>query len=1852
MKTRPDCVRFMERAAIFAFLLAFTFVAAHGQQLSIDQLSKNVWKRIYNATQADDPQWLAADDDGDGLTNGEEIAAGTDPFSPGSTLQISDTTVSGGLVHFTFPTLKGKFYTLQKSTNISNPSSWTAVVPAAQVKGTNNDATLDAPYAVNTFFRVLVQDVDTDGDGVSDWAEMKLGLDPNSTQSNGSTDAYGRPLLDSEYASNNFNGENIVTVSAVGDDAQATQPDAGQTATDLGAFTITRTGLPTVLKAATVNLTIAGNAVAGQAYQALPSSVLMPAGVRTVTLSVVPLAANGATALKAPVTVSVAIQPGGGYTVGSGALAGVTISPSNTPTGSGLTGVYYNNAATPYASTVNFNPANQVATRTDATVDFKWSATQGTSAGLPAGVTPSSFCVRWTGQVQPQYTETYFFDVYARQGCVLKVGGQTIINNWSNLTTLTDMVGSITLQAGLRYDIQLDYFSNSGNAVSETHLQWYSNSQPKQVIPTGRLYPATSGATAAPPTITSSPVAYAFLNQPFSFDITTGSGQANTTIAITGGTLPAGLTYSQTLSATTGLPIGRISGTPTQAGDFQLVVTATNTAGSGSAALELQVLDSGNGITKEVWTNLSGSGVASIPTGTTPNLTANVTSFEDTDTSYGDNYGVRMRGYVMVPTSGFYYYWIASSGASELWISNDDEPVNKVKRATSAGTTSRKWSAAASQKSGWLELQAGIKYYVEVLHRGTTASANNLAIGFKADATGNNTALADGAGVVPGYLLWKYYAPAIAYSSDGSGAGDLFFTKMSSEGGAVTTASGLCTLRLNAAGTQATVRFNYAGLTTAVTGKHIHNDPYLTNPSQIIFDMDTAVPNSDGSYTWDLAPVGTFTKASDIVQCIREGKTYINIHTVNYPNGEIRGNLTIANGAQQFVPPAAPPSFTLPSSPSDAEAARFLTQATFGPNPADIAAVKASGFPAWIDAQFAVTPTHMMNNVFNTQDVNNRYPDEQVYNGFWRNSITAQDQLRQRVAFSLSQIMVTSFIGLLDNNSRAVGSYYDVLVDNAFSNYRTLLKNVTLHPAMGRYLDMLGNRNGDITTGRIPNENYAREINQLFSIGLNRLWPDGSLILDSKFSPIPTYDQSVIQGYARVFTGWNYAQPRQGNNRLPVNFGSYNDLTGWLQPMSLFPANGTAGTSTVYHELGSKKLLNNTWLPAATVTAPNTTFTDTDPTSPYYGENMFDRNGLIDLDRALDAIFYNDNVGPFICRQLIQRLVTSNPSPGYVYRVVQAFNGERTWDGRVTGVRGDLKEVVKAILLDYEARSTAMLASSTFGKQREPILRVTTPARYFLSKPVSGTFTQSSTYNATTNPFPNRIRVDIQGDLLVGINEWVALRFNSLSSGSPLPPSTIDTRNWYWTRTAPTFTQAGASAPRTNPSLYVDAFGVMGATYRQAGALVPATVDINADTFTATAHGLTAGQLVYIVSSGTIPGGVSASTQYFVKNPTANTFQISLTNNGTAVNLTSVGSGTIYFQLTSGTTITLSGFTTGGVSSGATTHNIPLGGSVYLRFFGAGAPADGIYTVSSLIPASSSAYNGTIFTVTAGSSGSSNGQPACLTRLQSCSYTPSTTTINVYSPVPHGLVTGNQVYITDNSGTSLPITGKYSVTNVPNGTDGLPDPYRFQIAYNGTGNTSLAISNMWVFPLVAPNLDRTGTLDFYNSTWIMNQTDQDSTTASLGQTPMRSTTVFNFYYPDYAYPGDLALNGVTTPEFQLTSDTNIMLLTNFIEQGIQASGLSDGRTSFRSGGGAIVLDMSALCTTAYTSNANIGLLVDKLNVELMGGTMSTAMRNAIVAYVGNTANFPYTTPTTTQMRDRVRAVVHLILTSTEFAIQR
>ena len=709
---------------------------------------------------------------------------------------------------------------------------------------------------------------------------------------------------------------------------------------------------------------------------------------------------------------------------------------------------------------------------------------------------------------------------------------------------------------------------------------------------------------------------------------------------------------------------GVLSGTPTAAGIYQFTLTTTNSSGTGSLVMTIEVLATPSQLTREIWTSgVSGTSLASVPWTTPPTATATVSNAENSDTDSGVNTGERLRGYFTAPTTGNYYFWIAASNAAELWISNDSEPVNKVLRASVSGTStvpSKTWNTQANQKSAWLSLTAGRKYYVEALHNtGATGAGNHLSIAWYVDPTGKTTnpvsngcppAPASTGGVIPGYVLSPWDNPPTTTIP-----GTLYVTNLQgAEGLSGITGTGGAFLRVN--GNSAILQLNYSGLTSGATARTIQN-----SAGTVLFDInaqDKNYPNlksSDGGYSWNLS-------ASDL-SALQSGNVRIRISTVNHPTGELTGTFGITAGSQTAPPAPAYPSWSDQHASNDAANSRFLTQATFGPSPSDMTYVKNNGYRAWIDNQFALSPTknvpYILANLSN--DPQNPYGSTLMFNSWWKNSVTAQDQLRQRAAFALSQILVVSDVGPLNNNGRVLADYYDNLLDTCFGNFRDILKQVTLSPAMGVYLDMRANSKGDISTGLHPNENYAREILQLFSAGLYRIWPDGSLVLNSSGQAVPTYDQSVITGYARVFTGWNWGQSLS-SGRLPTNFSP---SSNYLDPMVLVPTK---------HELGTKILLDNVMLPAATVTSQSDT--STDPSSTYSIQstdpalgagnlvtttitNNYDLNGIKDLEAALDKIMENSAVGPYICRQLIQRLVTSDPKPAYVHRVVRAFNGER-----------------------------------------------------------------------------------------------------------------------------------------------------------------------------------------------------------------------------------------------------------------------------------------------------------------------------------------------------------------------------------------------------------------------------------------------------------------------------------------------------------------------------------------------------------------------------------------------------------------
>ncbi|WP_223621233.1 DUF1800 family protein [Lysobacter sp. ESA13C] len=384
---------------------------------------------------------------------------------------------------------------------------------------------------------------------------------------------------------------------------------------------------------------------------------------------------------------------------------------------------------------------------------------------------------------------------------------------------------------------------------------------------------------------------------------------------------------------------------------------------------------------------------------------------------------------------------------------------------------------------------------------------------------------------------------------------------------------------------------------------------------------------------------------------------------------------------------------------TDGEAARFLAQATFGPTREDIDRLKQIGYTAWINEQIGFPASSQLTFLKNARV---RRPDD--FSRDWRldawfvnavggkdpikpTLIVHRDQLRQRVAFALSQIMVVSDATSdpLYHASYGMSHYYDTLARDAFGNYRTLLEDVTLHPVMGIYLSMLQNRKPDPVNNIRPDENFAREVMQLFSVGLVQLKQDGTPLLDAAQNPIPTYGQDTVRGFAHVFTGWTF-KGCQAEGSFDCYFYEV-DAPAWVSPMENHAA---------YHASAQEKQL----LLYPGVSLPG-------------GKLAGGGSGRGDLSAALDNIFNHPNVGPFIGKQLIQRLVTSNPSPAYVGRVAAAF------DNNGQGVRGDLRAVVSAILLDPEARDPAAQPAH-FGKVREPILRLTHLWRALKGKSKSG----------------------------------------------------------------------------------------------------------------------------------------------------------------------------------------------------------------------------------------------------------------------------------------------------------------------------------------------------------------------------------------------------------------------------------------------------------------------------------------------------------------------------------------------------
>ena len=399
-------------------------------------------------------------------------------------------------------------------------------------------------------------------------------------------------------------------------------------------------------------------------------------------------------------------------------------------------------------------------------------------------------------------------------------------------------------------------------------------------------------------------------------------------------------------------------------------------------------------------------------------------------------------------------------------------------------------------------------------------------------------------------------------------------------------------------------------------------------------------------------------------------------------------------------PAAAKSLFPTPLVQAEADAVRLLEQATFGPNDASIQHVMDMGAVLWVEQQLSMAPTRYTaftpwpstrpDTCVNDSTLpltptsycqRDNYSLFQLQREFFVNALTAPDQLRQRVAFALSQILVTS--GTEISLAYAMQRYQQILSDLAFGNFRDILTQVTLSPAMGRYLDMVNNLKPNTTTGVEPNENYAREFLQLFSLGTVELGPDGTPLLDSYGKTIAAYSQEDVEGFAHVFTGWTYplAPGATARNLNP----SYYD--------------GAMNERTQYHDYSAKELIDGGAPANLTMSA--------------------------DLANAINVVFNHPNVGPFISKQLIQKLVTGNPSPEYVARVAAIFNNNGA------GVRGDMRSVVRAILLDFEARGIAK-DEPGYGRLREPAQFVVALARA-LNASSDGVFLRSQA-NAMLQP--------------------------------------------------------------------------------------------------------------------------------------------------------------------------------------------------------------------------------------------------------------------------------------------------------------------------------------------------------------------------------------------------------------------------------------------------------------------------------------------------------------------------------------
>jgi len=664
------------------------------------------------------------------------------------------------------------------------------------------------------------------------------------------------------------------------------------------------------------------------------------------------------------------------------------------------------------------------------------------------------------------------------------------------------------------------------------------------------------------------------------------------------------------------------------AGTYRLLLTVTDGEVTRSDTVELRLraaLAAGTGsILAEIYRDIPGYWVtdltrhAKFPDAPDERFQLPVA---ESPRNQGDNFGLVLRGYLHAPSTGIYRFNVSADDWGEVFLGTDDRPETKSLLCFSpAGVNVYEWRRFPDyQLSRPVSLQAGRRYYLEIRLKDGGWS-DHVALAWLRPGT-NAFEVIDGPYLSP-WKLADAAPPRITLTGD-------------------------------------------SAVTIEVGGSYV--DPGFNASDGVDGDL-TARVRTEG--TVDVTTPGTYTLRYTVTDASGNVST-VATRTVT---------VALAPNVRPTYPPdtgstPAPASWRPPATLSDLEASRFLRQATFGATEAEISRVKARGIPGWIEDQLALpASSHLeaMDKIALYQGARGQLlqaartmsmpgsmmpvtgatlrTDDRLH-AWWTIADTAPDQLRQRVAFALSEIFVVSDrSGALQNYPRGMANYYDLLVRHADGNFRDLLKDITLNPIMGMWLTMA--RSSKVQ----PDENYSREIMQLFSIGLTHLNRDGTFKRDVNGNVIPTYTQTEINELARAFTGWTFS----GSTSF-----TWAPRTDDINPMIPFED---------FHDRGRKVYLGGASLPAG-------------------------QTARQDVDRVLDLLVQHPNTAPFLSTLLIKRLVTSNPSPAYVHRVASKFEN----NGR--GVRGDLGAVVRAIFLDPEARNAPPVDRG--GKLGEPVLRLT-----------------------------------------------------------------------------------------------------------------------------------------------------------------------------------------------------------------------------------------------------------------------------------------------------------------------------------------------------------------------------------------------------------------------------------------------------------------------------------------------------------------------------------------------------------------